>query len=71
MAAVVGRDDAHAFGQRRLDFLQLLFDAIDDGERVLAVAHHDDAADDFAFAVQFGDAAPDVRAEMHRADVST
>ena len=38
-------------------------------QRVLTVAHHHDAADDFAFAVQLRHAAPDVRAEMHRADV--
>ena len=68
-AAVVGRHDSHALGQRRLDFLQLLFDAVDDGERIFAVAHDDDAADDFALAVQLRDAAPDVRAEMHGADV--
>ena len=68
-AAVVGRDDAHAFGQRGFDFLQLLLDAVDDVQRVLAVAHDDDAADRFALAVEFRDAAPQVRAEMHGADI--
>ena len=69
VAAVVSRHDAHAFGQRGLDFLELLLDAVDDVERVFAVAHDDDAADDFAFAVQLRDAAPEVAAEMHGADV--
>ena len=54
-AAVISRHDAHAFGQRGFDFLHLLFDSVDDVEGVLAVAHDDDAADDFPFAVQFRD----------------
>ncbi len=59
----------HALRQRRFDFLDFLFDTIDDVERVLAVTHHHDAADGLAFAVQLRDAAPDVAAEMHGADV--
>ena len=56
-------------GSDGFDLVQFLFDAVDDVERVLAVAHHDDAADHFAFAVQFRDAAPEVAAEMHGADI--
>jgi len=41
-----------------------------DVQRVLAEAHDDDAADRFAFAVQFRDAAPDIRPEPHLRDVA-
>ena len=70
LAAIVGRDDlARPRAATILISVEFLFDAVDDVERVLAVAHDDDAADDFAFAVQFRDAAPDVGAEMDRADI--
>ena len=62
-------DEFHTFRERRLDFLQFLLDAVDDAERVLAVTRHDAAADDFAFAIEFGDASPDVGAKMNGADV--
>src|SRR5690606_16905158 len=38
--------------------------------RVLARAHHHDAADDLALTVDVGDAAPDVRAEADRRHVA-
>src|SRR5205814_7073228 len=38
-------------------------------ERVLAVPHHNDAANGLTFAVQFRDPAPDIPAEMHGAHV--
>ena len=68
--AVVGRHDLHALRQRRLDVLQLRLDPLDDVERVLAAAHHDDAADDLALAVEVGDAAADLGAERDPADVA-
>ena len=65
VAAVVSRYDPHAFGQRRLDLLDLLFDSVDDVERVLAVTHNDDAADRFAVSVELSHAAPDVASEVN------
>ena len=44
--------------------------ALDDVEGVLAVAHHDDAADGVALAVEVGDAAPDLGPEGDLADVA-
>ena len=69
IAAIVGRHDPDPFGQRRFDLLDFLFDAVNDIERVLAVAHHYDSADGFAASVQFGDTTPNVAAEMHSGDV--
>ena len=67
---VVGADDLNAGRKRRLDLFDFLLDAIDQIERVLAVAHDHDAADHFAFAVQLRDAAPHVRPQSHRSDVA-
>src|SRR5581483_10260674 len=50
--------------QRGFDLFDFLFDGIDDGQRVLAVTHHDDAANDFAASVELGHPAPDIAAEM-------
>ena len=69
IAPVVSRHNSHAFGQRRFDLLDFLFDTVDDIERVLAVTHHNNPADGLPASVQLGDAAPDIPAEMHRADV--
>ena len=55
--AVVRRNDLHARRQRRANLRQLLLHAVDDIQRVHAVAHHHDAADGFAFALPIGDAA--------------
>ena len=63
LRAVVGRDDAHALGQRRLDLPEPLAHALDHGARVLAVAHDHDAAHGVAAAVEIGDAAADLGAE--------
>ena len=54
-------------GSDALHLPQLGLDAVDHAQRVLAEAHDDDAADDFALAVELGDAAPDVRPEPHLA----
>ena len=56
-------------GERVLYLTQLRLDAVDDGQRVLAVAHDDDAADHLTAAVELRDAPPDVRAETHLPDV--
>ena len=59
--AVVGGDDVDARGQAGLQFLDLLFDAVGDGQWVLAVAHHHRAADGLV-AVFLEDAAAELRA---------
>ena len=55
-------------GQAGLQLLDLLLDALGDGQRILAVAHQHDAAVDFV-AVLLEDAAAELRAELHRGDV--
>ena len=47
-----------------------LLHAVDHVERVLAAAHHDDAAHGVALAVEVGDAPPDLGSERHAADVA-
>src|SRR5262249_4933399 len=69
IAAVISGDHAHTLGQRAFDFFQLAFYPVDDIERVLTVAHDDNAADDFASSIQLGHAASDVTTEMHRCDI--
>src|SRR5204863_5861321 len=49
--------------------LDLLFDAVDDVECVLAVAHDDNSANDFATPVEFSNTAPDIAAEMDVANI--
>ena len=39
-------------------------------QRILARAHHDDAAGDFALAVELGDAAAQLRADLDAGDVA-
>src|SRR6185436_14862807 len=51
-----------------LQLLQARLHAVDDRFRVLAVARHDDSADDFALAVLLEQAAADVAPELHGAD---
>jgi hypothetical protein len=45
------------------------FYPVDHIERILAVAHNDDAAHDFAPSVELSHTASDVTAEMHRRDI--
>ena len=61
--AVVAGNDFHAGWQRGFDIRELLLDAVDDIQRVHAVAHHDDAANGFSLAVPFGHSLADVRPE--------
>src|SRR4029453_6321703 len=69
IAAIVGWHDAHPGRQRRLDLFDFLFNAIDDVECVLAVAHDDNAADRFAASIELSHPAPDVAPEMDISDV--
>ena len=68
--AVVDRDDLHPGRQARLDLADALLDPIDHVDRVLSLAHHDDPRHHFAGAVQIRDAAPQIRADRHVADVA-
>ncbi len=61
--AVVGDDHLDPLGQALLHLGQARLDRVDDVERVLAVAHHHDAAGHLALAVELDQAAPDVGAE--------
>ena len=63
LRSIVRRDDRDALGEARLDLAQSLLDGVDDRQRVLAVAHDDDAAGRLALAVQLREAAADVRAD--------
>ena len=64
VGAVVDRLQADALRQAGGDLVDLELEVVDDVERVLAVARHRDAGDDFAFAVQLGDAAALVRHQL-------
>ncbi len=70
VGAVVDRDDLHALGQARFDLLDLRLHPVDHVERVLALAHHDDARDRLAGPVEVREAAAQVGPEHHLADVA-
>ena len=55
--AIVGGHDLHARRQAPLQFVELRLHRLDRRQRVLPGAHDDHPAGDFAFAIQFGDAA--------------
>src|SRR6266567_1913694 len=67
--AVIARNDFDARRQRSGDLGELAFNAGDHVERVQSIAHYDNAADRFASAIPFGDAAADVRPERHASKV--
>ena len=67
---VVGRNDLDAGRQARLERLELRLHRLDGRARVLARAHHHHAAGDFALAVQLGDAAAHLRADLHERHVA-
>jgi len=67
---IVDRQDPDTFGQTCCNFRQSRFDRADDVERVCAVPLHGDAACHFAFAIQFGNAAPFVRYELDAGHVT-
>ena len=66
LRAVVGRDEPHALGQAQRARSRALIASIT-SSALRADAHHDDAADRLALAVPVRGAAPDLRAELHRA----
>ena len=67
---VVGRDDLDPLGKGRRDVVRDLFlDPFDDIEDVLAEPDDDDAAGDFALAVEFRNTPPDLGAELDLGDV--
>ena len=68
--AVVSRDDFHTGWQRRFDFREFLFDAVDDTEGIHAVAHHDNAANGFPFALPLGNSFPNVRPERNGSQIA-
>ena len=57
-------------GRLACELVQLRLHAADDVQRVLAVAHDDDAADRVALAVEVADAAPRLRPELDRRHVA-
>src|SRR5207244_1668845 len=57
--------DLHALGQGRPDLCNLRFDALNDVQGVLSMAHDDDPAHRVAFAVQIDDASANVRPQDH------
>ena len=69
LGAVVDRHHLDALGQRGSDLRQPRLDVGDDVERVGAEALQGDAAGDFAFAVELGDAASFVRAKLYARNV--
>ena len=56
--------------QSRLKFHQLRFYAVDHLQCVLALTHDDDAGDHVAFPIPIGNAAPQVGAKHHAANVA-
>ena len=68
LGAIVGRDEAHAVGQRAASAI-CCFERVDHLERVGADAHHDDAADGLAAAVPVRRAAANLGTELHGRDV--
>ena len=67
--AVVDRHDLDPGREGRTELLDLLLHAADDVQRVLAIAHHDDAGHGLSVAVQIGGAAADLGAHAHAGDV--
>ena len=67
---VIDADDLDARRQARLELFDFCLDRVDRLERVLARAHHDHTARDFAFAVQLGDAAPHLGADLQARDIA-
>src|ERR1700722_605507 len=68
-AAIVGRNDLDPIGQRGLQFMQLFLNARNDVQGVFAVAHDDNSAHHFSFAVEFRYASSQVSAEMHLGNI--
>ncbi len=69
LRAVVGRDDFDARRQGLPDVFDLLLDALDHLEGVLAVTHHHDAADRVPLSVEVGQPATDLRAYYDASEI--
>src|SRR5204863_3373284 len=69
VAAIIHRHEAHTGRQRRLYLFDFLLYPVDDVERVFAIAHHNDAANDFAAPIEFGNATPDIAAKVNISDI--
>ena len=69
LGAVVGDDELDAGGKARLHLLDARLHGVDHAERVLAEAHHHDAADGLALAVELREAALHGGAHHHLGDV--
>ena len=65
VGSVIGRDDLDALGKSRLEVADLLLDAVQDIEDILAEAHHHDARGHLAPSVQIGQAPPHLGPEAH------
>ena len=63
--SIIDRNNLDAFRECLLDLLKFLLYPVDDLESILPVAHHHNAADGFSFPVQFRDAPPKIRSEVH------
>ena len=70
MRPIVGRFDPDAGRKPLFEFSQLGFDTAYHLERILTVAHHDNAPDCFPSAVPLGDAEPHIRADRHLRHIS-
>jgi hypothetical protein len=67
---VVDRDNLHSGWHARFNLVDALLDPIDHVNRVLSLAHDDDARHHLAGAVQIGEPPPQIRADRHVADVA-
>ena len=70
IGAIVSRHDLDAGWKRGRDLAQLLLHSVDDVQRVHALAHDDDPADGFAFAIPLCDSFADIGAEAHRSQIA-
>jgi hypothetical protein len=70
LRAVISGDDLDTGRKAPLQFRQLGPDGLDRLACVLALAQDDDAARDLAFAVQLGDAAAHLGADLDRGDIA-
>ena len=69
LGAVVRGHDFNTGRQTRPQRLKLRLDRVDGLECVLTGPHDDDASDDFTLAIELGDAASWLRAELHTRNI--
>ncbi len=68
--AVVGRDNAHAGWQRGRDFGDALLHGVDHLQRVLAMAHDDDATHRLPLPIQLRDPEAEIGTHRHAGDIA-